>query len=96
MSALRSFITNAQEITDKLLLVSQENLPDYAVNIHGLKSISSWICAEDIRARAANLETLAKAGDLSGVITLNDGFLKDTKTFIACLQAQLEKLDSIV
>ncbi|MDR0443683.1 MAG: response regulator [Treponema sp.] len=91
VSALRAYIANAPEIMDKLRIVTEENLPDYAVNVHGLKSISGWICAQDIQAKAANIEALAKAGDLPGVIGQNDWFLKDAETFIAGLRAGLEK-----
>jgi HPt (histidine-containing phosphotransfer) domain-containing protein len=93
--ALRSFITNMPEMIDKLRQVTEENLPDYAGNVHGLKSISGWIGAEDIRAKAANLEALAKAGDFSAVLALNAGLLKDTEAFITGLRARLEKLDAI-
>jgi CheY-like chemotaxis protein len=94
MSALRSFILNAPDILDKLQIVTEENLPDYAVNIHGLKSISAWIHAEDIRAAAENLEALAKTGDLSGVAELNEEFLKNTRVFINGLQARMDAADA--
>jgi signal transduction histidine kinase/CheY-like chemotaxis protein len=91
VSALQSFIKNAPEVLEKLRNINEENLPEYAINIHGLKSISGWICAENIRANAATLEALAKAGDLSGVIAQNNKFLKDTETFVKDLGTLLEK-----
>jgi CheY-like chemotaxis protein len=94
ISALNSFIKNAPEVMDKLHNVTNENLSEYAINIHGLKSISGWICAENIRANAAVLETLAKAGDLSGVIAQNDKFIKDAEAFVKDLGAFLEKYSS--
>jgi hypothetical protein len=91
ISALYSFLKNAPEVMDKLRNVEKENLSEYAINIHGLKSISGWICAEKIRASAADLEAMAKAGDFSGVLAQNDKFLKDTGAFIKDLGALLEK-----
>jgi hypothetical protein len=74
---------------DKLRSVTEENLNEYAINVHSLKSISGWICADDIRARAANLELLAKAGDLIGVTTLNTELIKETEDLISSLNTQL-------
>jgi hypothetical protein len=91
ISALNSFIKNVPEVIEKLRNVTNENLPEYAINIHGLKSISGWICAENIRANAAVLEALAKAGDLSGVMVQNHKFLKDTEAFVKDLATLLEK-----
>jgi HPt (histidine-containing phosphotransfer) domain-containing protein len=88
---LRSFVKNTPDVIDKLRNVTEGNLTDYAINVHGLKSSSGWICAENIRERAAELEALAKAGDLSGVIARNDKFLKDADIFVKELGALLDK-----
>ena len=87
VSALRSFLRNAPKAIDKLRGVAEENLPEYAVNVHGLKSMSGWICAETIQAGAIELEALAKAGDLSGVLARNEEFLKGVEAFAKELQA---------
>jgi HPt (histidine-containing phosphotransfer) domain-containing protein len=91
MTALESFVKNTPEIINKLRGVTGENLPDYAINIHGLKSISGWICAENIRKGAAELEAMAKAGDASGVLARNDTFLKETDTFVNELAVLLQQ-----
>ncbi|MDR0313464.1 MAG: hypothetical protein LBI14_07685 [Treponema sp.] len=91
LSALNSFIKNTPEIIDKLRNVTKENLPDYAINVHGLKSISGWICAESIRAGAEELEHLARAGDFSSVTARNAKFLDGTDAFIKDLKAALEE-----
>ncbi|MCL1927785.1 MAG: hypothetical protein FWG07_03200 [Treponema sp.] len=91
MSALHSFIKNAPDIIDKLRGVTEGDLPEYAINIHGLKSISAWICMESIRKGAAELEALAKAGDLPAVTAQNDRFLNDVDAFLKNLEALLKK-----
>ena len=96
-SALYSFIKNAPDIIDKLRRlvkgnVTEENLNEYIINVHGLKSISGWICAESIREGAAELEALAKAGDLSAVTARNDTFLNDTASFLNKLKTALEDI----
>ena len=90
VSALYSFLKNTPEVIEKLRGVTEENLPEYAVNVHGLKSISAWICAESIREGAAELEALAKAGDFSAVAARNDTFLNDTSVFLNELKTTLE------
>ncbi|MDR0302147.1 MAG: transporter substrate-binding domain-containing protein, partial [Treponema sp.] len=55
LSALRSYVKNVPETLDKLRGVTEETLPQYAINVHALKSISGWISADSIRTMAANL-----------------------------------------
>jgi HPt (histidine-containing phosphotransfer) domain-containing protein len=91
LSAMYSFIKNVPEIADKLRVVTQENLAEYAINVHSLKSISSWICAESIRSEAAELEALAKAGNYSDVSTRNGKFVKDVNNFVKDLGTLLKE-----
>ena len=93
LAAIRSFLRNAPKAADKLRNVTEENLSEYAINIHGVKSMSAWICAEDINANAIKLETMAKAGDISGVSAQNDKFLKDLEAFTKDLQSLLDDSD---
>jgi HPt (histidine-containing phosphotransfer) domain-containing protein len=88
-AALQSFIKNVPDIINKLRPVTEETLPEYAINVHGLKSIGGWICADGIQARAASLEALAKAGNFVGVTTLNGALLTETENFINDLSEQI-------
>jgi HPt (histidine-containing phosphotransfer) domain-containing protein len=90
-SALNSFVASVPQIIDKLRGVTEENLSDYAVNVHGLKSTSGWICAENIQKEAMELEALSTAGNLSEVLSRNDKFLDGVMTFIGNLEAELQK-----
>ena len=91
ISALHSFVKNTPEIMDKLRSFNNAaNMPEYAVNVHGLKSISAWICAEDIRREAAELEALAKAGNADAVAARNGKFLDETEAFMKLLQSMLK------
>jgi CheY-like chemotaxis protein len=91
LSALHSYVQNVPDMIDALRVVTEATLPEYAINIHALKSISGWIAADGIRARAASLETLAKAGDFLGVMTLNKDLLDEIEVFISDLRVQLEE-----
>ena len=90
IAALHSFLANAPKTVDALRGVTEETLPDYTINVHGLKSICGYICAEEIQAGAQALEALAKAGDLSAVRARNGPFLKEAEAFIKALQEALE------
>jgi HPt (histidine-containing phosphotransfer) domain-containing protein len=90
-SALNSFVTSVPQIIAKLRGVTKENLSDYTINVHGLKSTSGWICAEKIQKEAMELEALAAAGNLSEVLSRNDKFLDGVLTFINNLKAELQK-----
>jgi HPt (histidine-containing phosphotransfer) domain-containing protein len=76
VSILKSFVGKTPGVINSLRNVSQATLADYFTNIHGLKGACANICAEDARKTASKLETMARAGDLSGVLAANEDFLK--------------------
>jgi len=90
---LLSYTINTPEALDKLRTVSEETLPEYVINVHGLKGTSASIGAEKIREAAADLEKIAKAGDLQGVLAKNDMLIKQTENILANIKAWLEKHD---
>ena len=94
----RSYVSNAPAVLDKLRLienpnVSAEALADYAVNIHSIKGTSATIGAEETRIAALNLEKMAKAGNLSGVIAENKTFLENTDKLINDIRRWLRQFD---
>jgi CheY-like chemotaxis protein len=94
ISVLRSFVPNVLSNIENMRDVSEESLPDYAVYVHGMKSISANIGAEKLRSAALNLENMAKDGDLAGVLAQNKKFLMESKKAAANVQAWLEKYDT--
>jgi len=94
LSILRSFAANTPGILDALRVVSRETLPDYIINVHGLKGSCAGIGAEEVRKAASNLETISRAGDLDEVLAQNDKLIKDTETIIADVKACLENYDA--
>ena len=91
MIILRSYVTNTPAVLDALRTVTAENLAEYAATIHGIKGTSATIGAEETRQAAANLEAMAKAGDLEGVMTGNGAFLKQAEALVAAIRAWLEE-----
>ena len=96
IDVLESFAANTPGVIEKLRHVTLETLPDYAITVHGLKSICASIAAQDISARARNLEMLAKAGDLSGVLAANDELLKDTGILVDNVKSWLDASRELV
>ena len=90
LAVLRSYIANTPAVLDKLRTVSAETLPDYAASMHGIKGTSANIGAEETRKAALELETMAKAGDLAGILAKNDAFLKHADAFMEGLQNWLK------
>ena len=82
VTVLESFVTNTPAALDKLRNVTKESLPDYVIAVHGIKSVSATIAAEEVSARAKKLETMAKAGDLPGVLAGNPDFIKDVEILV--------------
>ena len=89
-AALKSFVKNTPDTINKLRGVTEDKLPEYAINIHGLKSVSSWICAQGIMEGAAELDALAKTSDFSAIAAKNDMFLDEADAFINNLKTLLD------
>ncbi|MCL2705963.1 MAG: ATP-binding protein [Spirochaetaceae bacterium] len=92
-SIINSFAINTPQIISDMRNVTEENLPDYAVNVHGLKSISAAIAADELSKRARELELMAKAGNLAGVLSQNDEFLRYAQVMVENITNWLKSSD---
>ena len=92
IEALQSFVLNTPDILDGLRALDEEKLPDYAVKIHGFKSMCSWICADALFKRAETLEKLVKSGDFAAAVSLNTAFIRDAEQFVKILSVYLNGL----
>jgi HPt (histidine-containing phosphotransfer) domain-containing protein len=86
---LRSFADYIPAELDKLREVTEQSLPEYAVSVHTVKGSGAGIGASDLADLARQLEMMAKAGDLSGVLSGNEKFINDAERLIANIQAFL-------
>ena len=86
---LKSFAVNTPEAIVKMRNPTMETLPEYAINVHGLKSICANIAADDLSKRAKNMEMMAKSGDLTGVRAMNNELLSDAEILINNIKAWL-------
>jgi HPt (histidine-containing phosphotransfer) domain-containing protein len=92
LSILHSYAVNTPKIIDKLRNVTDESLTDYAITMHGMKSASGSIGAENLKKMAASLELMAKSGNLTEVITKNEAFLEGAENIVSDIQEYLKEL----
>jgi HPt (histidine-containing phosphotransfer) domain-containing protein len=78
---LHAYIDELPGSLARLRAVSAETLPDYARVMHGVKGTSASACAEEARKTATQLQAMAKAGNLAGVLAQNEAFLNYMDTF---------------
>ena len=94
LSILRSYVVSTPTVLDSLRYVTEKNLPDYAINVHGLKGASGNIGAEFVREKAAYMEAAAKAGDIAAVLAENDNLLREAQILVNDAKAWLDKLST--
>jgi CheY-like chemotaxis protein len=92
LDVLKSYVLNTPPLLDQLSKRTEENLPDYAIVVHGLKSSSRSIGAEPVGAQAEELEFAAKAGDFASVDEKTDGFIETVQTLLKDLSGMLQKI----
>jgi CheY-like chemotaxis protein len=93
LPVLRSYLSAIPASLEKMRAVSAETLESYKISVHGVKSTSESIGALEARKMAAELEALAKAGDLSGVQAKNDALLRHVDKLLGNIKIWLERLD---
>jgi CheY-like chemotaxis protein len=94
LDVLRSYLDVVPKALEEMGKVSKETLPAYVTSVHGVKSVSDFIGAEEARKMALELEMLGRAGDLSGVLAKNGTFIQYAKELIANVEKYLAKIDA--
>jgi hypothetical protein len=62
-------------------------MPDYTVNIHGIKGSSYGICADEAGKQAEALEMAARNGDYETIFAKNDDFILQVEKLIGGIKA---------
>ncbi|MCL2720932.1 MAG: response regulator [Treponema sp.] len=75
LQILKSFAVNTRSVINSMKEVNDENLAEYAIIVHGVKSSCRGISAEAAGNQAEALEKAAKAGDLKFVLEHNQVLL---------------------
>jgi hypothetical protein len=90
ISTLRLYISNIPLALDRMRNVSEETLRNYTISVHGVKSTSEVIGAEEARKTAKELEEMGKAGDLAGILARNGAFIKYVEGLVTGIRSWLE------
>jgi signal transduction histidine kinase/CheY-like chemotaxis protein len=89
---LGSYALNTPSLLDQLRDCTPENLPNYAIVAHGVKSSSRSIGADHVGTLAEAFELAAKADDFSFVSANNDDFIKTIQVLIDALSKMLQDI----
>ena len=90
-NVLRSYAKNTRLLLETIKKVSQNDLADYAITVHGIKGSSHGIYADTIGAKAEALEEAAKTGDFDFVNANNDAFIEAVGNFVSDIDDLLDK-----
>ena len=82
ISVLQSFVDNTPAIMNRMRKVSAVSLPDYAIDVHGLKSACGSIGADSAMKKAKRQEEWAKADDLGQVLEYNQILLDEVEVLL--------------
>jgi CheY-like chemotaxis protein/HPt (histidine-containing phosphotransfer) domain-containing protein len=74
---LESYVRNTPPLLEKIHPNTKADLPDYGMIVHGIKSSSRTIGAENLGAKAESLEHAAKAGSLDFVSEHHNSFIQE-------------------
>ncbi|MCL2835030.1 MAG: ATP-binding protein, partial [Treponema sp.] len=89
---LHSYAVNTLPLLDSINEVTADNLGEYAIKVHGIKSSSWGIGADALGTRAESLEKAAKNGELDNIKANNPSFLEDARKLILDIEDMLEKI----
>jgi CheY-like chemotaxis protein len=93
LDILRSWHKHTPVLLEKMRNPFFENLPEYAITVHGIKGASLGICADELSNKAEELEQYAKSGNIGKVQADNSMFLGMAEALLANIGKLLEKVD---
>jgi CheY-like chemotaxis protein len=95
LDILRSFTSNTKFLLESLKNVNKDNLKDYAINVHGIKSSCRGIGSEKTGSQAEALEKAAKAGDIDFVEANNPVLIEAVFKLIADVDVFFKEEESL-
>ena len=91
LEIIRSYAAHTPALLDKLRIVSEETLKDYAVTVHGIKGSSYGTAAKKVGKLAEALENAAKDGNFTAIMRDNGPFLKEADALLEAMSDLLKK-----
>ncbi|MCL2638863.1 MAG: ATP-binding protein [Oscillospiraceae bacterium] len=97
IKVLRSYTGSISAIVSELTAlesVTEENLKNYEIKVHGIKGANRDIFADEIGEAAEKLELAAKSADFEYISENNSPFLETMRAFITDLENLLALIDA--
>jgi signal transduction histidine kinase/DNA-binding NarL/FixJ family response regulator len=88
---LRAYAANTPPLCERARALSQGDLREYAVVVHGIKGSSRGICADGVGKLAEALERAAKAGRRDFVRAETESFIAETERLVEAINAALAR-----
>jgi CheY-like chemotaxis protein len=93
LGIIRSYAATMRSMFDILENVSEKNLHDYGIKVHGIKGSSRDIFADETGEIAAGLEIAAKAEDFDYIKEHNPVLLENVRRLVGDLEALITAID---
>jgi len=95
MPLLKLFYESVDEKADEIeQFYLEENLKDYTIKIHALKSSARLIGATDFGEEAQQLENAGKSGDMEYIRAHHEAFMEEFRSFKAPLAEVFEEKET--
>jgi signal transduction histidine kinase/DNA-binding response OmpR family regulator/HPt (histidine-containing phosphotransfer) domain-containing protein len=91
LDVFASYAEHTPPLLERLRVAAGENLPDYAIAVHGIKGASRGICADALGDEAERLEQAAKAGEDAFVAAHGGSFIGNVESLVGKLLVLLRQ-----
>ncbi|MDR0547920.1 MAG: response regulator [Deltaproteobacteria bacterium] len=92
VTVLRSYAEYMPDLLSRLENPDKNNLKDYTITVHGIKSSSYGVGAKEVGDLAKELEARSDAGDFDFVVANNRRFIRMTEKQIVAINEALKDL----
>jgi signal transduction histidine kinase/CheY-like chemotaxis protein len=94
ISVLKSYAESMSDLLGSVKNPSREDVKNYGITVHGIKSSSYGVGAKEVGDLARELESRAEGGDFDFILANNRRFVKIAEKLIADIGLQLKSLSA--
>jgi len=91
---LNAYVISVKSAFDIIQNVTEENLLNYKINVHGIKGTSFGIRAMQAGEEAALLEKAASSGDMEYINKNNNPFIETINKLVSDIEEMLDSIDA--
>jgi signal transduction histidine kinase/HPt (histidine-containing phosphotransfer) domain-containing protein/ActR/RegA family two-component response regulator len=94
MPIVKSFVLHTPSLLENMETHLETSLPDYAIEVHGLKSACNAVCAPEPAALAQELEQAARQGDIDYLRSRHGELMDRLRLLLDRLASSLDAWDT--